>query len=658
MLTSVSLLIFVNQQFKRNLDEVGFKLSGALTNAISQSILDYVVEGNSRKTREVLKRITKENPEIEYLVVVDFDNKLFSSSSNFTLLPEKLKNSDHLNCNNNFAIKNNTLSSERLMGSRIFKHNNKTIHDYSHPFIKNLSAHIHFGLKNSLYTEPVEKINTYSIFVVIVISIIGFVIAYILGKRISRPIELLSNTVTHFGKTGEYNSGNIRTTDKDIIKLITSFQTMIDDRLGFESEISQYKDNLENLVDERTKLLEDEISKHKQTEKKLLNEKEISDKANRAKSEFLSHMSHELRTPLNAVLGFAQLLGWEENKEVKDYSNEILKAGHHLLSLINDILDLSKIEAGKFELSIEEVSWNSVINECYILSKHLLDEKNISFNVNCDESINFIVMADRVRLKQASLNLISNAIKYNESSGSVIISFELNNNMLRMSVKDTGKGIKNENQKRLFMPFERLDMEQAAIDGIGIGLVITKALVESMHGNIGFKSEYGIGSVFWLEFPLVRTEAVEITSSSNSELRDINNIELKSLPIEGVKSILYLEDNPSNMKVVENIFNKYSNIEFYPAYNPSEALTVLGKNIPDLILLDINLPEMDGYEFKKILEQTPEFKNIKVVGVSANAMSHDIEKAKNSGFIDYLPKPINVSELIAVVEKVLMETTV
>ena len=658
VLTSVSLSIFVNKQFQINLDKINFELSEALTKSISQSILDYVIEGNTRKTQEVLRRITKENYEIEYIVVIDFNNKLFASSVDLAVLPEELKNKNHLLCNSESAIKDHKFKLEEdVSGGRVYNYNNKKAYDYSHPFINNLPAHIHFGLKNSLYKESISAIRQYSIFITIIISVIGAIVAFVLGKRISRPIENLSSMISLFGKTGNYESNEIKTTDKDILKLVSSFKIMLKDRKNFELEISEYKDNLELLVEERTKRLEKEISQHQKTEEKLIQEKEISDKANNAKSDFLSSMSHELRTPLNAVLGFAQLMELENIESVHDHTKEILKAGYHLLALINDILDLSKIEAGKLELSIEDVSWNVVVSECLILLTSLIEEKNINFSINVDKTSEFIVRVDRVRLKQATLNLMSNAIKYNENSGSVIVSFNLNNNILRMTVKDTGKGIPDDKQHKLFSPFERLDMDKDAIDGVGIGLVITKALVESMHGEIGFKSEYGLGSAFWLEFPLERIDKVIPVNMSNDDIdkKDTIAIKSKSFPFDGVRKILYIEDNPSNMKVVESILKKYSNIEFYPAYNPSEAFNILHKVLPDLILLDINLPEMDGYEVKKILDQTPEFKTIKVVGVSANAMSHDIEKAMISGFSDYISKPIEINVFIDVVEKISCE---
>lgn len=268
-------------------------------------------------------------------------------------------------------------------------------------------------------------------------------------------------------------------------------------------------------------------------------------------------MSHELRTPLNAVLGFSQLLAAEDDEETKDYANEIMKAGGHLLSLVNDILDLSKIEAGKLDFSIEDISWNTVIEECYVLLENIADEKSININLNFDENIEYIVKADRVRLKQSTLNLMSNAIKYNMDSGTVTISFDLENDILRMSVKDMGKGIAIEQQEKLFTPFQRLDMGKSAVDGVGIGLVITKSLIESMQGNIGFKSEVGLGSVFWIEFPIERIDKYTENIEHNSDVDLLPKNTEQDVMLDGESiDILYIEDNLSNMKVVEKCLKK------------------------------------------------------------------------------------------------------
>lgn len=657
-LTALTISAVVNQQFKSNLNLAHHEWSHILSKSISQSVMEYTIEGNVRKTQEILRRIIKESNEIEYIIIVDFNNKLFASTLDVSKLPESLRSIDHTKCKSIKTKKDGEIHVDNYNVNKVVMSAfGENVLDYTHPFIENLEAHIHIGFRNSMLNKSLFAIKQYSTLIAILISSIGFIVAFFLAKKISRPLEELSEAVTVFGKTGQYNKQMVTTSDKDILKLNANFKNMFNERIQYESEITGYKENLESLVEERTKRLEMEIYKHEQTEKDLLKEKEISDKANRTKSDFLSHMSHELRTPLNAILGFAQLLDLNESDSVKESSSEILHAGYHLLSLINDILDLSKIEAGKLALSIEAVNINEVIDECYSLLQGLIEEKDINVKLNYDHNKKFIISVDRVRLKQSILNIFSNAVKYNEKSGSIIISFEFNNEFLRIAVKDTGKGIPDKKQHKLFSPFQRLDMEKSGVDGVGIGLVITKALVESMKGSIGFKSEYGIGSVFWIEFPLVSVEEIEIESESiDKDIIAIGNKKNKKLfAFSGIKKILYIEDNPSNLKMVRNILKAYSNIEFYPAISPSEAFALLKQTIPDLILLDINLPEMDGYEVKEILDSTTEYKNIKVVGLSANAMQHDIDKAKDSGFIDYLPKPINLKNFLDVIESVLAD---
>ena len=642
---------FVTRQIKTSLNDVNYEFGETLGQSVSQAILDYTIEGNARQTRDILRRIIKKSHEIEYIVVVDFNNRLFASSLDFLAMPDILKKIDHSVCVAKAAIADkNFHSSKTLTDDLVFNYKARKIYDFTYPFIKNLNAHMHIGFRKTSLNNTLASVEKYTVIIAAIVIITGFLVSYLIGKRISRPIEKLSKEVSEFGKTGKYKQKDIKTTDKDILELINSFENMFKERTFYEAEISAYRDNLEKQVQERTRSLVQEIEEHKITERKLHQEKIISEKASNAKSDFLSRMSHELRTPLNAILGFSQLLELEEDATVREYTSEILKAGNHLLSLVNDILDLSKIEAGKLVMSVEEVNWNTVIAESIALLREDIDEKNINISLKFDETRLFMVRVDRVRLKQICINLLSNAVKYNEQSGSVIIFFELHDNNIRMCIKDTGQGIQENKQEKLFTPFERLDIDQNVVDGVGVGLVITKALVERMQGEIGFKSEFGIGSVFWVEFPLERIEEKSPEPVNRKILPDSKH---EVLPFEGIKKILYIEDNPSNLKVVENIFKPYSNIELYTASKPSLGLDMLKHVIPDLILLDINLPEMDGYAVKKILENSDEYRDIKVVAVSANAMQHDVDRATKSGFVDYISKPIEVNDFISTVTRLL-----
>ncbi len=382
--------------------------------------------------------------------------------------------------------------------------------------------------------------------------------------------------------------------------------------------------------------------------------KEDAENANRAKSDFLSSMSHELRTPLNAILGFSHLLEEDENTSLDDTQkeniHEIHKAGDHLLFLINEILDLSKIEAGKMDVSFDPVALDDVIIECRDLVIPISNEMKVSVEYELSASNNKYVLGDRVRIKQALLNLVTNAVKYNKRGGRVDISTSLHaGNKLRVSVIDTGKGIANEKFGQLFKPFNRLDEKITETEGTGIGLVITKRLVELMRGEIGVQSSVGIGSTFWLELELTQPN----TGKSKTDLDSKPKINKEV--IANQHNLLYIEDNRSNVKLVEKLLNKRKGISMCAAYMPEEGIDIADKTLPDIILLDINLPGMDGYEVLKILKDSDRTRHIPVIALSANAMPSDIKYGLDTGFNYYLTKPINVKQFFSTLDTVISE---
>ena len=374
--------------------------------------------------------------------------------------------------------------------------------------------------------------------------------------------------------------------------------------------------------------------------------REAAEKANRAKSEFLSSMSHELRTPLNAVLGFAQLMASEVPAPAPHQQrsiDQILKGGWYLLRLINEILDLAMIESGKVTMSQEAMSMTDVLQDCKGMIEPQATKRGIALTFPKFDNIIY-VHADRTRVKQVMINLLSNAIKYNGSGGSVIVQCVVSGKgRIRISVKDTGVGLSPEQLEQLFQPFNRLGQQDGGEEGTGIGLVVTKQLVELMGGLIGVESAVGVGSVFWVELAAATAPALA--------LENIDEVSLERRPAVARElcdqpTLLYVEDNPANLALVEQLIARRGDVKLLTAIDGHLGIDLARTYLPDAILMDINLPGISGYGALKILQEDPLTSHIPVLALSANAVPRDIEKGLEAGFFRYLTKPIRVREFM------------
>lgn len=395
-----------------------------------------------------------------------------------------------------------------------------------------------------------------------------------------------------------------------------------------------------------------DITEIKRAEERVIQAKEQAEQANRAKSEFLSSMSHELRTPLNAILGYTQLFEYDGNLKSQQIENvrEIRKAGEHLLQLINDVLDLAKIESGNMTVSLEPVLVSRLISECFTLVQPQADAKGIRLVATVAQFNNTYVVADNVRVKQVLLNLLSNAVKYNHVGGEVEVQLSMQEGQeLRISVRDTGRGIPIQRQNEVFQPFNRLSAENSNIEGSGVGLVITKQLVEMMKGKLDFVSAEGVGTTFWIDFPV----ATEWNDEPIKKLSSNKDYTPATLNVKRRCKVLYVEDNPTNVRLLQQIFDRYPQLELEVAEEAFLGIYKARSLNPDLVILDINLPGMDGYEVLSVLKNDPSIAAVPVIGLSANAMPYDVERGRKAGFFDYLTKPVDIHRLIDVFNKLL-----
>ncbi len=395
-----------------------------------------------------------------------------------------------------------------------------------------------------------------------------------------------------------------------------------------------------------------DISERRRAEQEIRDAKDAAESASRAKSAFLASVSHELRTPLNAIIGFAQMLEMglmsPLNSEQQGAVEHILHGSRHLLELINEMLDLARIEAGKMDIQIEPVALGPVIADTVALLNPAASRRQITIRHACPPGI--YPLADERRLRQIMLNLLSNAVKYNLEGGLVTVSCQVRGTVVRITVIDTGPGIPKERHSQLFELYQRLGQERTAVEGTGIGLVVCKKLADAMGGSIGFDSEVGVGSRFWLNLALAEAAPIADPGTTVENAAPAPQDEGKTLPFSRV---LYIEDNLFNQAVMRQIFRQLPGVELLLEESAEAGLEVIRTKQPVLVLMDINLPGMNGLEALSILKSDPKTAAIPIIAVTAAALPNDVQAGLEAGFTNYLTKPFDVATLLALVRNLI-----
>ena len=516
--------------------------------------------------------------------------------------------------------------------------------------------------QNAEYTLVQRAIDY--LLVALAVTLLALLIAYLLTRRLGRfltaPIVSITEVAREVVTTRDYSQRANRISDDEAGELVDSFNAMLTEMEARTGALEQSNQALAREAEERSNAQHEVMRLNQQLERRvqertmqleLINNElelavEAAKSANAAKSAFLSSMSHELRTPLNAILGFAQILTSDTLPttlaQKKEFANHVLKSGRHLLTLINEILDLAKVESGTVTLSMEPVALDDMLAECRGMVEPLGRARQI--RMLFPDATGAVLLADRTRLKQVLLNLLSNAVKYNREMGAVVFSCSaVGPQRLRLSVQDTGEGLTPAQVDGLFQPFNRLGQENGAEEGTGIGLVVTRRLVELMGGTIGVSSSVGVGTVFWIELEM--TEPVRSALPLGAVLPLVRRETGGRADTTPVHTLLYVEDNPANLKLVQEIVAFRSDLKLLAAHDAHLGIDMAKAHLPRMILMDINLPGMSGIDALAELRRDPATSHIPVLALTANAMPRDVERGMEAGFYRYLTKPVNIDEL-------------
>jgi len=568
---------------------------------------------NFENVRETINW-AKKDPKLVYLGIFNESDEIFAELNKIQI---KIEINKYLNIKEPFLSKELLFSSspieifDPVIGKQIY---------YGKALV---------GLSLKEANQKIAQAQLNSFYLALFILITGVLMAKFLANKLLKPVLNLAAIAHDVATEKNYEFRATKFYDDELGNLVNHFNDMLAQMQIQSISMQKANENLEKRVKERT------LDLQKSTEE--------AEKANQAKSEFLSRMSHELRTPMNAILGFAQLLEKDKKYPLADYQKEnidiILTAGNHLLELINEVLDLSKIEANNFNLSIHPTNIVDLINETYSIAKPMATEKMITFKLDEVPQEECFVLADNMRLKQVLINLFSNAVKFNNTNGSVEIKLlQQGNDKARIEVKDTGSGISKEKIKNVFTPFDRLDADKKGIEGTGIGLALSRRLVEMMNGTIGLDSVVGKGTCFYIELPMAsvikkQSEPIAIQPSNPKH-----------------KEILYFDNVPENVEKLEKLLSDRQNWKVVSAKDVKTGIDFANQSTPSLILIDVNVLDAAGLPAFKEFCQTPEIQKIPIISFTSEAMASIIEKALGMRFYSCIVKPINMSQIAKQIE--------